>query len=123
MAASGGIAATLLDSSALALLLFVGAPVAPAAFMAALLGAALGFAMNKFVAFADGSPVDVSQVARYAAVAVVNAAITAALMRFAVEGLKVPPMLAKAVCAAVVFAIWSYPAQRRFVFARPGVRL
>ena len=30
----------------------------------------------------------------------------------------VPVVAAKLACAAVVFAVWTYPAQRRLVFAR-----
>jgi hypothetical protein len=33
-----------------------------------------------------------------------------------------PYLVAKALCAAAVFAVWSYPAQRRLVFvARPAL--
>jgi hypothetical protein len=32
--------------------------------------------------------------------------------------LGVPYLLAKLICAAIVFAVWTYPAQRRLVFRR-----
>jgi hypothetical protein len=34
--------------------------------------------------------------------------------------LGVPYLVAKLICAAVVFAAWTYPAQRRIVFRRPA---
>jgi hypothetical protein len=40
-----------------------------------------------------------------------------AMQLFAVK-LGVPYLLAKLICAALVFAAWTYPAQRRLVFRR-----
>jgi hypothetical protein len=43
--------------------------------------------------------------------------MAAAMQLFAVE-LGVPYLAAKVVCSALVFLAWTYPAQRRLVFAR-----
>ena len=39
-------------------------------------------------------------------------------MKIATANPAVPVVAAKLACAVVVFAIWTYPAQRRLVFAR-----
>jgi hypothetical protein len=41
-------------------------------------------------------------------------------MKLVAVHLGVPVVIAKLACAAVLFAIWSYPAQQRLVFARGG---
>jgi hypothetical protein len=48
----------------------------------------------------------------------VAALLLAGAMKVVAGGLGVPLVAAKLACAAVVFATWTYPAQRRFVFAR-----
>ena len=89
-----------------------------AAFVAASLGAVAGFLMSKFFAFRDPTPVTVSQVARFGCVAAASALLMAASMKWIAVDLHVPYLLAKLVCAAAIFVAWSYPAQRRLVFAR-----
>jgi putative flippase GtrA len=37
-------------------------------------------------------------------------------MQLVAVDLHVPYLLAKSICAAVVFVLWSYPAQKRLVF-------
>jgi putative flippase GtrA len=93
-------------------------PVPLATFVAAMAGAVTNFTLNKYVAFRDRSPISVGQVARYHLVAIVGALSMAGAMRMATANPAVPVVAAKLACAAVVFAIWSYPAQRRLVFAR-----
>jgi hypothetical protein len=39
-------------------------------------------------------------------------------MQLVAVKLGVPYLLAKLICAATVFAVWTYPAQRRLVFRR-----
>lgn len=114
----GGIAATVVDVSLLVLLVEHGALVSLAAFVAASCGAAVGFTMNKYIAFRDRSPISVEQVGRFAFVAVTTALLMAVAMHvFAVQlGLNV--LLAKLACSALVFCAWTYPAQRRLVFRR-----
>jgi putative flippase GtrA len=117
-AALGGISGTVLDTLVLLALIAAGATIASAAFVGAAAGAGVCFVVNKYVAFADPSPVDPRQLARFVGVAVVSAALMAVAMHVAVVGLHLPALLAKGACAAAVFLAWSYPAQRRFVFAR-----
>jgi putative flippase GtrA len=117
IAGISGIAATVCDVGALMVLagaLHVWAPVA--AFFAASFGAVVCFLMNKHVAFRDRTPVTWSQVARFGFVAVANALLTAVAMKLVAVDLHVNILIAKLVCAAVVFVAWTYPAQRRLVF-------
>ena len=94
------------------------APVAAAAFCGAAAGAVLNFALNKYLAFRDRTPIHRRQLARFALVAVATALLMASAMQLVAVKLGVPYLLAKLVCAAVVFAVWTYPAQRRLVFRR-----
>jgi putative flippase GtrA len=75
------------------------------------------FALNKYVAFRDRSPLRIGQIARFHVVAVVAALLMAVAMKIATANPAVPVVAAKLACAAIVFAIWTYPAQRRLVFA------
>ena len=107
-----------LDLGVLVLLVGQHVPIPLATFIAALAGAATNFTINKYVAFRDRSPITVRQIARFDFVALVAALLMAAAMKIATTNLAVPVVAAKLACAAVVFAIWTYPAQRRLVFAR-----
>jgi putative flippase GtrA len=113
-----GVLATGLDLGVLVLLVGRHMSIPLATFVAALAGGALNFALNKYVAFRDRSPISLGQVARFQFVAVVAALLLAAAMKIATANPAMPVVVAKLVCAAVVFAIWTYPAQRRLVFAR-----
>ena len=95
-----------------------GTQVAVAAFAGASLGAVVNFTLNKYIAFRDRTPVTTQQVARFGIVAVATALLMALAMQLVAVQLHVPVVLAKLVCAAVVFAVWTYPAQRRLVFRR-----
>jgi len=120
-AGANGVAATAVDMGTLVLL--VGrfhVAVALAAFLACCAGAVVNFMLNKFVAFRDRSRITWWQVARFGLVAVAAAMLTAACMELVSVKLGVPVPLAKAICAAVVFVAWTYPAQRRLVFAPIG---
>jgi len=114
-----GAFATGLDLGVLVLLVGRHVPIPLATFIAALAGAATNFTINKYVAFRDRSPITLGQIARFDFVAVVAALLMAAAMKIATASLGVPVVAAKLACAAAVFAIWTYPAQRRLVFARP----
>ena len=116
----GGAVATAVDVSALVLMVQRGAPVAAAAFTGAALGAVVNFVLNKYVAFRDRSPITGPQLARFGLVAVATAALLAGAMHLVAVVLGVPVLLAKLMCAVVVFAVWTYPAQRRLVFRRPA---
>jgi putative flippase GtrA len=116
-AAVSGAFGTGLDVAVLVLLVGRHLPIALATFIAALAGAVTNFTVNKYVAFRDRSPISLGQVARFDFVAVVGALLMAAAMNIATD-LGVPVVAAKLACAAVVFAIWTYPAQRHLVFAR-----
>jgi putative flippase GtrA len=118
---TAGIAGTFgtgLDLGVLVLLVGHHVPIPLATFMAALVGAATNFTINKYVTFRDRSPISLGQVARFDFVALVAALLMAAAMKIATANIGVPVVAAKLACAAVVFATWTYPAQRRLVFAR-----
>jgi len=118
-AGAGGVAATVADVLLLVLMVEHGVSVPAAAFLAATAGAAVCFLMNKYIAFRDRSSVTVQQVGRFGAVAVTTAMLMALSMKVLAVHLGVPYLVAKVVCAGVVFVVWTYPAQRRLVFARP----
>jgi putative flippase GtrA len=115
-----GVVATVIDVGALLLLVGLHVPVPLATFLAGLAGAGANFVVNKYVAFRDRSPLNLGQVARFYFVAVVTALLMAAAMKLVAVDLGVPLLVAKLGCAAVLFVTWSYPAQRRLVFARQG---
>ena len=114
----GGAVGSMLDVAILVLMVECGAPVAGAAFCGAAAGAVMNFALNKYIAFRDRSPITRDQLARFGLVAVVTAMLIAMAMQLVAVKLGVPYLIAKLVCAAAVFAIWTYPAQRRIVFRR-----
>ena len=114
----GGVAATVVDMTVLVLAVKLGVSVATAAFVAASCGAAVGFMMNKHIAFRDRSPITFQQCARFGGVAVATALLMAVAMQFFAVKLGFPLVAAKLVCSALVFLAWTYPAQRRLVFKR-----
>ncbi len=118
VAGFGGAVGTGVDLAALVLMVKHGVTVPVATFLAALAGAATNFVLNKYVAFQDHSPIRLRQLARFGFVAVAAALLMAGAMSIVSVKLGVPVVIAKLACAAVVFAIWTYPAQRRLVFAR-----
>ena len=113
-----GIAGTGIDVAVLVLLVARHVSIPLATFVAALAGAGTSFVLNKYVAFRDRSPLRLSQVLRFDLVAIVAALLVAGCMKLVACTLGVPVVTAKLGCAALVFAIWTYPAQRRLVFAR-----
>lgn len=114
----GGIAATIVDIAVLVFLVEVVALSIPvSAFLASSAGAAMNFVLNKYVAFRDRTPITVQQVARFGAVAVATALLMALAMKLVAVELGVPYVVAKLLCAVTVFLLWTYPAQRRLVFA------
>ena len=118
VAGLGGICATVVDVAMLVLLVEHGTAVALAAFVAASCGAAVGFAMNKYIAFRDRSPISLSQCARFGLVAVATALLMAVAMHVIAVVLGAPYLFAKLICSALVFVAWTYPAQRHLVFRR-----
>ena len=116
-AVAGGIAATAIDVVVLATLVHAGLSIAVAAFAGVVSGALVCFAVNKYVAFSDRTAIELRQVGRFAAVALATAMLMGAAMELVAVRLAVPYLTAKVVCAAAVFVVWSYPAQRRFVFS------
>ena len=118
-AGASGIAATVVDVFFLVLMVEQGVSVPMAAFLAACAGAVVCFLMNKYTAFRDRTSVTIEQVGRFGAVAVTTAMLMALSMKIVAVHLGVPYLIAKVVCAAVIFVVWAYPAQRRLVFARP----
>jgi putative flippase GtrA len=117
-AGAGGAVGSVLDVGVLVLLVERHAPVGVAAFCGAAAGAAMNFALNKYLAFRDRSPITARQLARFGLVAVATAVLMAIAMHVVAVELGVPYLFAKLLCAAAVFAVWTYPAQRRLVFRR-----
>ena len=114
-ASAGGITATLVDLGVLTVLVEHGVRIGIAAFFAAVAGASVQFAINKR-AFADRTRTTFAQLGRYAMVAVCSALIMAMAMHVFAVKLGVQYHVAKLVCAVLVFVVWTFPAQRRFVF-------
>jgi len=112
----GGIAGSILDVAVLVACVESGMAVAPAAFLGASAGAGACFVANKYWAFRDRRPLSLRQAGSFGLVAVGTALLMALAMSIVAVKLGVPYLKAKAICAAAVFLIWSYPAQRRFVF-------
>jgi putative flippase GtrA len=119
VAGFGGIAATVADVSLLVLQVEHGTSVPLAAFISAAAGAAVGFTLNKYIAFRDRSPITVKQLGRFGLVAVTTALLMALAMQLIAVRLGAPYLVAKVICSALVFLAWTYPAQRRLVFRRP----
>jgi putative flippase GtrA len=116
----GGIAATAVDICLLVLMVESGVSVPAAAFFASFAGAAVNFVVNKYIAFRDRSPITIQQLSRFGVVAVATAMWMALAMKVVAVELGVPYVVAKLVCAVLVFVAWTYPAQRRLVFGRPA---
>jgi len=110
------VASTFLDIGVLWTLVHHGVPVAVAAFIGAIAGAVTCFLFNKYVAFNDRTPTTWEQVGRFTLVAVATALIMAVAMQVVVVWIGVPLVIARLVCAVIVFLAWSYPAQKRLVF-------
>jgi putative flippase GtrA len=117
-AGMGGAVGSVLDVAVLVLLVEHGTRVAVAAFCGAAAGAVVNFGLNKYFAFRERSRITARQLARFGMVAVATAALMALAMQLVAVKLGVPYLLAKLICAAIVFAVWTYPAQRRLVFRR-----
>jgi putative flippase GtrA len=112
-----GVVATGIDIAALILLVeALRSHVTLAAFLAAALGGVCNFLINKYWAFRDGSRIDLRQVTVYGFVSLVTAAFVAAAVHVLAVVLVLPYLLAKAIAAALVFLVWTYPAQSRLVF-------
>jgi putative flippase GtrA len=111
-----GLGATAVDVALLALLYRAGVVVGAAAFAGTLAGAVVGYLANKYWSFRDPHPPTVRQLSAYATVVLGTALLTAAVMHVAVDRGHLPYLAAKALTAALVFACWTYPAQRRLVF-------
>ena len=114
---ASSVLATAVDIAALIALVEVAAMhVTVAAFVAAVCGGVTNFLVNKYWAFADGEPLDVRQVSLYVLVSLANAMFVAASLHVFAVLIGVPYLLAKAAAAALVFVLWSYPAQAKLVF-------
>jgi len=116
---TSGAAATAVDVGTLVLLVHRHVPIAPAAFVACAAGAVVCFTMNKYIAFRDRSRVTWQQLVRFGLVAVTTALLMALAMHVCVDVLGMQYLVAKLVCAVLVFLAWGFPAQRRLVFTTP----
>ncbi|SRR6266545_5491101 len=112
-----GAVATGIDVATLVFLVeALGSHVTLAAFIGAALGGVSNFLINKYWAFRDASPIDLRQVTVYTFVSLVTAAFVAATVHVLAVVIGVAYLLAKAIAAALVFVVWTYPAQARLVF-------
>ena len=117
----GGIAGTVFDVVTLTVLVKLSVASAPvSAFLAAGVGAVVCFVWNKFIAFRDGTAVTLEQVVRFGIVAVTTGLLTAGAVKLLYVDHGVPLLLSKAIAAAAIFAVWTFPAQKYFVFKRPA---
>lgn len=121
IAGLGGLGATSLDIAVLAALITAGAPVAIAAFLGSAVGAVACFLANRRFAFRDRSPISMKQAGAFGLVSVGTALLMAAAMHVTVVLMGIPYLIAKVFCASAAFFLWSYPAQKRFVFSRPAM--
>lgn len=118
---ASGVIATSVDVAALVgLVELLGSHVTLAAFFAATLGGITNFLINKYWAFRDPSPFELRQLTVYAFVSLVTAAFVAATVHLLAVLMLLPYLLAKAIAAALVFLVWTYPAQSRLVFPSTG---
>lgn len=117
----GGAIGTGFDVATLVLLVRAGMSIPAAAFCGASVGAVACFVFNKYVAFRDRTPVTAHQLARFGTMAVATALLMAFAMKLVAVKLGVPVLPAKLLCAATIFIVWTYPAQRRLVFRTPVV--
>jgi putative flippase GtrA len=119
-----GVVATALDVGALiALVELAGVHVTLAAFLAATLGGVTNFLVNKYWAFQDRAPLEIRQITLYAMVSLVTAAFVAVSVHILAVLIGLPYLAAKGIAAALVFLVWTYPAQARLVFpvVAPGI--
>jgi len=113
----GGVIGSCFDVATLVILVHAGVSIAVSAFTGAAVGAVVNFVLNKYVAFRDRTPLALHQIGHFALVALATALLMAGAMELVSVQLGVPYLLAKAICAAAIFAVWTYRAQRR-VFRR-----
>ena len=119
---ASGLVATGLDVGSLILLIeLLGVHVTLAAFLAATAGGVSNFLVNKYWAFKDGAPLEIRQITLYAMVSLVTATFVAAAVHVLAVLLGVPYLAAKAIAAALIFLVWTYPAQARLVFPDAAV--
>ncbi|MBP9088138.1 MAG: GtrA family protein [Kofleriaceae bacterium] len=121
VAAAGGALSTGLDLGVLALVSRHNS-IAVAAACGVAAGGALGYVWNKKVTFADRTPASAGQLLRFASVVAVTAVLMAVSMHIASVWMGVPYQLAKIACAALVFLVWTFPAQKLVVFSRQARR-
>jgi putative flippase GtrA len=120
-AAFGGIAASVVDVVVLVVLVKLTPVSIPlSAFLAACAGAVVCFVFNKYIAFREKTPVTIEQIVRFGFVAFITGVLTAGAMKVVAVDLHVPVIAAKAICAMAIFVVWTFPAQRRFVFKEPA---
>ena len=115
--AASGVAGTVVDFTAMACfveIMRLGYGIAAAS--ASLVGAVLCFALNRYWAFGDVSPLRADQLARFALIVLGTMLMVATTVHVLAGTLHVAYLAAKAIAAVVVFAIWTYPMQAR-VFA------
>jgi putative flippase GtrA len=80
-------------------------------------GALVSFALSLGWAFEAAGAAALPQLVRYSAVSLLTTSLNAGGVALLL-GLRVPFPVAWAVARCVIFATWSYPLQRDFVFSR-----
>lgn len=113
--AASGAAALLIDVAVLTVLYtLISLSPGYAAFWGAMCGAVMNFYINKFWAFRDSTPITLRQLFLFSLVAVVSAVVLGATVEILIPYTHY--LVAKALGAALVFALWTYPVQAKFVF-------
>lgn len=112
------LAAGVVDLVVLVALVERGVSVAVAAFIAATSGAVVNFVCSKYLAFCDRTPLTLRQTLRFAGVSLAGAVLIALTIQVFAVGLGMSYVLAKLLCSTLVFAAWTYPAQRYLVFTK-----
>lgn len=121
-AAAGGIAATVVDSIVLAALVEgLGVPPALAVLVSACVGAATSFAVSHRWAFRQQGGPSPEAIGRFGVIAAGNATLAAAFV-YALSYLHVPYLGSRWLAAAVTFFVWTYPAQKHWVFRATAER-
>lgn len=115
---AGGVLATGIDFTVMVVLVELGdLPVGVAAFLGAVCGGVTSYMVSKFWAFRDSTPIGTRQIATYALVSFVTAAIVGPTVHV-LHDIGIDYRIGKVIAAIMVFFCWGYPAQSRIVFRR-----
>jgi len=115
-----GLVATVVDVAVLLVAVRLGLAPVPAAAVGVIVGSVVSFALNKYVAFRDGSSPLLPQIGKYAATLAVAATVHSGLMWLLLERIHAPVLVAKLLVDLLVFGVGNLWAMRCLVFRVPG---